>query len=147
MTYEEKCLPCIEEQVNNEWTLNFPLLYRLNIPVDLKMQNALCWRMTVLQALRKSIAVPDISCICLREDSATLLFCLKFTAQNYNVIEQWAVEYPQAGCRHLIAGWLNSPSPHSGIQLYLPYVWLRNNLLDSRQMHFPNTYCMFHLKL
>lgn len=71
---EEECLPCIEEWANNEWTLNFPLFYRFNIPTDLEMQNAFRQKMTVPQALLKSTAVPDLSCICFWERTQLLFY-------------------------------------------------------------------------
>lgn len=128
--------------------MNFGLspIYGFHTPIDLNMQNAACWKMTVPQAFFKSIAVLTSAAFASeREESAAFLFCLKFSAQNCNGTEQWIVEHLQSGCRHLIAGWLNLPSSRP---LHLPYVWLRNNLLDSGQIHLPNICLrMFYLKL
>lgn len=74
MVYKEKYLPCIEEWADNEWTLNFHLYYKFNIPIDLKMQTALCQEMTVPQILLKSIAVPDPSWICFWESTQLLFY-------------------------------------------------------------------------
>lgn len=140
MMYKEECLSSIEEWDNNEWTLNFYLCY--NIPTDFKMQTALCREVTVPQVLLKSLAVPHPSCICSWERTQLLFY---FTGNSLCKTGMWWSDEcgaPAGWVQALTAAWLTHPSSQPGIQLDLPCVWLRNNLLGSRQMHLPDTYVL-----
>lgn len=138
MLYKEEYLPCIEKWANNGWTLNFHLCY--NVPIDVKMKTALCWEVTVPQVLLKSIADPHPSCICSWERTQLLFYSAGNSLHKPGL--WWGDECgaPAGWVQALTAAWLTPASSQPGIQLDLPCVWLRNNLLGSRQM--PNTYLL-----